>query len=151
MRRNLFLSIAALLPLATLEAQHQPPPVQDGLSCFEHLVTPQYPSSALGAHVDGSVWTWIHVNPQGTPEKIDTQTVSAWRDGEKLLTPAVEQALRASKVKPECVGKTVRAVFRYQYEGEIAPDPNAKPETDGNYLVWILSKAPPVTNRSARR
>lgn len=108
---------------------------------------PEYPPAALQAHVDGSVWTWIQVSPQGSPGKIDTQVVSAWNDGAKLLTPAVETALRSAKIKPACAGKTVRAVFRYQYGGEIPPDPKAAPETDGAYLITIQSQ--PV--KAARR
>ncbi len=137
MRNVLLLAMAALLPEAGLKAQQTP--VTDGLSCFAHLVTPEYPKAALQAHVDGSVWAWIQVNAQGVSEKIDTQVVSMWPEGAKLLTPAVEQALRASKVKPECAGKTVRAVIRYQYEGENPPDPSEKPDTDGGYLIRISS------------
>ena len=151
MRSTLFLAMAALLPETAIRAQQPSTTPTDGLSCFEHLVTPEYPTSALASHVDGSVWTWIHVSPQGTPEKIDTQVVSAWNDGAKLLTPPVEKAIRASKIKPECAGKTVRAVFRYQYEGEQPPDPNAKPDTDGGYLMTIVSRQPVQAKASGRR
>src|SRR5579872_3969613 len=77
----------------------------EGLACFANLATPEYPSAALEAHVDGSVWTTTHVSPQGAVEKIETQVVSAWGEGPKLLTPPVEKAIRAAKPKPECAGK----------------------------------------------
>ena len=77
------------------------------MACFENLAPPEYPNAALRAHVDGSVWTSIHVSPESVPDKIDTQVVSAWSEGAKLLTAPVEKAIRAAKVKPACAGKTV--------------------------------------------
>jgi hypothetical protein len=35
----------------------------EGLSCFANLATPEFPTSALQAHIDGSVWTTTHVGP----------------------------------------------------------------------------------------
>jgi hypothetical protein len=83
-----------------------PPPA--GLECVDKLVTPDFPATALRAHVDGSVWTWSHVTPQGSAEMITTQVVSAYSDGSKLLTPAAEKALRDSKFKTSCAGNPRR-------------------------------------------
>jgi hypothetical protein len=87
------------------------------------------------------------VTPQGAADKIDTEVASAWGDGPKLLTPAVEKAVRASKFKPECAGKTVAVVYRYELHGE--PTANAKPaaRTEGN-IMFIDSQ--PETAAPAR-
>jgi hypothetical protein len=143
-----FTAFSVLLTTTGARAQSASPPAPaDGLACFENLPAPAYPPAALQAHVDGSVWTWIQVSPQGSPGKIDTQVVSAWSDGAKLLTPPVETAIHAAKIKSACAGKTVRAVFRYQYGGEIPPDPKAAPETDGAYLMTIQSQPAKAARR----
>ena len=128
-------------------ASAQPQTADDGLTCFAKLPTPEYPQEALKAHIDGSVWTWVHLNQQGVPEKIDTQVVSAWSDASKLLPSVVEKAVRAASIKPECAGKTVRVVVRYEYRGELPPDPNATPSTSPPYLLLIDSRPSSATTR----
>jgi hypothetical protein len=112
----------------------------DGFSCFENLATPEFPKTALQQRVDGSVWTWVHVTPQGAVEKIETQIVSAYRDGEKLLKPAVETAIRAAKIRPQCAGKTVPVVFRYQLFGQPTADPQVKSRTEAPNIMYIESQ-----------
>jgi|KBSMisStandDraft_5_1062788.scaffolds.fasta_scaffold158280_2 hypothetical protein len=111
----------------------------EGLSCYENLAAPEFPRAALEAHIDGTVWTTTQVNPQGGIEKIETQVVSAWGDGPKLLTPPVETVIRAAKIKPACAGKSVAAIFRYQLHGEATASPNVTTRTEGN-LMWIESQ-----------
>lgn len=127
---------AALLPSYGKAEQ----PSVDGLACFENLATPEYPKAALQSHVDGSVWTTTKVNPQGTVDKIDTEVVSAWADGPKLLPPAVEKAIRAAKIKPECAGKNVSVVFRYQLYGEPVSNPKVTSKPDAPNILWIESQ-----------
>src|SRR5579871_4079484 len=74
-------------------------PPNPGLDCFDHLVPPEFPKAALIQHVDGSVWTTIQVGTPAAAGKIDTQVVSAYGDGPKLLVPPVEKAIRASTFK----------------------------------------------------
>jgi hypothetical protein len=118
----------------------EPSKTQDGLACFENLQAPEYPSTALQDHVDGSVWTYVHANAQGVPEKIDTQVVSAWSQGNKLLVAPVEKAVRAAKIKPECAGKTISVVFRYELHGNATPNPKVTSRTDGPTIMWIESE-----------
>jgi hypothetical protein len=108
-------------------AAEPPPAANPGFECFQSVETPEFPASALRAHVDGTVYASIQVTPQGAVDKIDTQVASAWGDGPKLLTPAVEKAVRASKFKPECSGKTVAVVYRYALHGDSIA--SAKPTT----------------------
>jgi hypothetical protein len=138
MRYIPWIAAAVLLTSANTKAQQATAPAS--LDCFENLAAPEFPESALRARVDGTVWTWTEVSPQGIPGKIDTQVVSAWADGAKLLTPAVEKAIRAAKVKPECAGKTVAAVFRYQLYGTATADPKVTSRRDGPNLMWIESQ-----------
>lgn len=121
----------------------------DGLACFENLAAPDYPKIALQSHVDGSVWTTTQVTPQGGIEKIETQVVSAWGEGPKMLTPPVEKAIRAAKIKSECAGKTVSVVFRYQLHGEATPNPQVTSRTEAPNLMYIESRpqsAPAATS-----
>lgn len=138
MRYIPWIAVAVLLTSANIMAQQANAPAS--FDCFEDLAPPEFPESALRARVDGTVWTWTEVSPQGVPGKIDTQVVSAWADGAKLLTPPVEKAIRAAKVKPECHGKTVAAVFRYQLYGEATANPKVTSRRDGPNLMWIESQ-----------
>ena len=115
-----------------------PPPA--GLECVDKLVAPDFPPAALRAHVDGSVWTWSHVTPQGTAEMITTQVVSAYGEGPKLLTPAAEQALKESKFKTSCAGKTVSVVFRYELHGEPTASPKVTTRNENPDIVYIESQ-----------
>ena len=121
----------------------------EGLACFENLAAPDYPRTALQAHVDGSVWTTTNVTPQGTIDKIETQVVSAWGEGPKLLTAPVEKAIRAAKIKSECAGKPVSVVFRYQLFGEATPNPKVTSRTDPPNLMYIESQPASPTETSS--
>src|SRR5712671_3233779 len=147
MRSVLFTTVFALLLPTYADAQSS----SEGLSCFANLGTPEYPTAALQAHVDGSVWTTTHVSPQGTIDKIDTQVVSAWGEGSKLLTPPVEKALRAAKIRSECAGKAVSVVFRYQLHGEATENPEVKSHREEPNLLWIESEPSSVTETATAR
>lgn len=155
MRTAFFIAISALFVSTSVRAAQPPDPSAEGLSCFVNLGTPDYPKAALDSHVDGAIWTWIHVNKQGVPEKIDADVVSAWSSGKELLTPAVEKAIRAAKFKPECDGKTVWAVFQYQFYGEATPQPKISATDEGPNFMVISSEPNPVVrparNNSFRR
>jgi hypothetical protein len=157
MRRVLFIAVAALLASVHARAQQTTPPASettsgaDGLACFENLGTPEYPKRALQETVDGSVWTWTQVSPQGTIDKIETQVVSAWGQGEKLLTPPVEKAIRAAKIKSECAGKKVSVVFRYQLHGEATPNPKVTSKTEAPNIMDIESEPATKTEVSSNK
>jgi len=154
MRTLLFLAITSLAVPGN--AQETTP---EGLACFENLAAPEFPKAALQSHVDGSVWTTTHVNAQGSVDKIDTEVVSAWGDGQKLLTPPVEKAIRAAKIKPACAGKTVAVVFRYRLYGEPTSNAKVTSKTEAPNIMDIesqpessnqttsSSKTPASTNR----
>jgi len=137
MRTLLSIASSILLIPAYTKAQQSP---SEGISCFENLAAPEYPKAALQAHVDGSVWTTTQVSPQGSIEKIDNQVVSAWSEGSRMLTPAVEKVLRAAKIKPQCAGKTISVVFRYQLHGEATAAPEGTSRTEAPNTMYIESQ-----------
>jgi hypothetical protein len=157
MRRVLFIAVAALLGSVHARAQQTIQPASEsvpgaaGLACFENLGTPAYPKNALEAHVDGSVWTWTQVSPQGTIDKIETQVVSPWGQAERLLTPPVEKAIRAAKIKSECAGKKVSVVFRYQLYGEPTPNPKVTSKTEAPNIMDIESQPATKTDVSSNK
>ena len=142
MRVILFIATFVYLALAPAWAQQASATGSnmDGLNCFENLGTPEFPKTALQSRIDGSVWTWTKVNDQGAIEKIENQVVTAWSEGNKLLTAPVEAAIRAARIKPECKGKTVWVVFRYQLNGQPTAAPKATSRADGQNILWIESQ-----------
>jgi hypothetical protein len=115
-----------------------PPPA--GLECFDNLAMPEFPRTALQQRVDGTVWVHEEVGPGGAPGKMDVQVTSAWADGAKLLQPPVEAVIKAAKLKPDCAGKTVLAVFRYELHGDPVANPQVSTRKEPSYIVWIESQ-----------
>ena len=149
MRTLLGVAVASLLMSIPVKAQRggrgqqqAAAPPRPGIECFEQLTTPEYPQAALKERVDGSVWTTIQLSAQGAVDKVDTQVVSAFSEGARLLAPAVEKAVRASKFKSECAGKTVFVAFRYQEAGAAVPDPKVTSSKEPPNVVWIESQPP---------
>jgi len=46
-------------------AAEPPAPANPGFECFDHVEAPEFPQAALLAHVDGTVYIWVQVTPQG--------------------------------------------------------------------------------------
>lgn len=109
-------------------------PPKPGFECFESVQTPEFPPAALQAHIDATVWVTLQVTPQGTADKIETQVTSAWANGPKLFTPAVEKIVRAAKFKPECAGKAVAVVYRYDLHGDPVAAPQPTEKTEGSVM-----------------
>ena len=142
MRKSLFIAFAALLTSTMGRADNGTtvPEATDGVGCFVSLTTPEYPKAALEAHVDGSVWTWTEVSPAGVPGKIEMQVVSAWSQAEEMLKAPVEKAIHASLVKPECAGRKVWVVFRYQLHGDAIAAPKVTSRVENPNVLWIESE-----------
>lgn len=116
-----------------------PPPPKPGFECFDHVVTPEYPSAALRDHIDGTVWVTLDVSAQGTPDNIKTEVSTAWAQGEKLLTPSVEKAVKASTFKSSCDGKAVAVVYRYDLTGEPVASPKVTTKSEAR-IMYIESE-----------
>jgi hypothetical protein len=150
MRNIVPIAIVGLLSIPAWAQQAQPTAATGDFSCFENLPTPEYPMAALHEHVDGSVWTWVQVTPQGTPGKVDTQVVSAWSDGSKLLVPPVEKAVLEAKIKSNCEGKRIPVVFRYELHGNATPNPKVTTRREAPDIVWIESEPATATVTASR-
>lgn len=123
-----------------------PPPPKPGFECFDHVETPEFPRAALQQHVDGTVWVTLDVTAQGTPDKIHSEISTAWAAGEKLLVPAVEKAVRASKFKSSCAGKSVAVVYRYDLVGDAVANPSATTKSDAR--IMYIESAPELAAAS---
>jgi hypothetical protein len=150
MRSIVLTAAVSLLSTGIWAQQAQQPSATGDFSCFENLPTPDYPMAALHQHVDGSVWTWVQVSPQGTPGKVDTQVVSAWSDGQKLLVPPVEKAVEEARIKPDCAGKKLSVVFRYELHGQETANPKVTSRREAPDIVWIESQ-PGMMHQTASR
>ena len=148
MRTTFVLAIASFLTAIPAEAQlgrqMRSAPPEPGLECFAQMTMPAFPQEALREDVDGTVWTTISLTPQDAVGKIDAQVVSAYRDGTKLLEPAVEKAIRESTFKPECEGKTLHVAYRYQIDGVRVANPQPETKKEPPNVVWIESQPPLV-------
>ena len=125
------------------------PPANPGFECFQTVETPEFPHSALQAHVDGTAWLSITLTPQAAVDKIGSQVTSAWGTASKLLTPAVEKAVRASKFKQECAGKTVDVVYRYELHGEPTANPKVTNRMEPPNIMYIESQPETAAAKSA--
>jgi hypothetical protein len=120
-------------------AAEPPAPPKPGFECFQSVEVPEFPKAALRAHIDATVWITLQVTPQGTADKIETKVTSAWADGPKLFTPAVEKVLHAAKFKPECAGKAVAVVYRYDLHGDPIAAPKVTEKQDER-IMYIDSQ-----------
>ena len=117
-----------------------PPPPKPGFECFDHVDTPEYPRAALMQHVDGTVWVTLDLTAQATPTNIKSEISTAWASGEKLLVPPVEKAVRDSKFKSSCAGKSVAVVYRYDLIGDAVANPNVTTKSDER--IMYIDSAP---------
>ena len=146
MRTLLLIATTSLFTCAQVygqgRGQMRAAPAEPGLECFAQMATPEYPPAALHDDITGTVWTHIALTPKATVGKIDTQVVSAYSEGEKLLVPAVEKAIHASTFKPDCAGKTVFVAFRYEEDGRAVADPHPEFREEPPNVAWIESQPP---------
>ena len=125
-----------------------PPPPKPGFECFDRVEAPEFPRAALLQHVDGTVWVTLDVTAQGTPDKIHSEVSSAWAAGEKLLVPPVEKAVRDSKFKSSCAGKSVAVVYRYDLAGD--PVANPKVTTRSDERIMYIDSAPEMASAGVK-
>jgi hypothetical protein len=86
------------------------------------------------------VWIHVAVTAQGAAGKIDNEVSSAWGNASMLLVPPVEKVLRAAKFKPECYGKTVAVVYRYQLHGNAVAAPKPTNRMEQPNIMFIESE-----------
>ena len=135
-------------PRQYLQSNHLPPSVPGFDWLPERVDPPEFPESALQSRVDATVWATFEVTPRAAPDKVEIEVVSAWNNGSTLFAPAVEQTIRASKFKPECAGKTVAVVYRYELRGEAIAAPKVTQRADARVMYLesqpLLARSAPV-------
>ncbi len=80
---------------------------ESNMSCVERLQMPLYPGLAAAARVSGSVTATVVISANSSNQT----TFSS--GSHKLLSPAVDYALRASSFRKSCTGKSVILVFNF--------------------------------------
>jgi outer membrane biosynthesis protein TonB len=98
MRLMVTLTLASAVCLWTAFAQD----TESNMSCVERLQMPVYPPLAAAARISGSVTAAVVVGSDGS---VRTKVA-----GHSILSPAVENAIRASAFRKTCDGKSVRLV-----------------------------------------
>jgi hypothetical protein len=63
----------------------------------------------------------------------------------------VEKAIRAARIKSDCAGKKVSAVFRYQLHGEATPAPTVTSRTVAPNVMYIESQPATKTEVSSNK
>jgi outer membrane biosynthesis protein TonB len=101
------------------------------MSCIERLQMPRYPPLARQAAIQGSVKATVDLAPDAS---IQMKLV-----GHRLLSQAVETAVRASRFRPGCGGKSVSLIFNFEFDS----DP-AKIVSFGYPNQFWISAQPPI-------
>jgi hypothetical protein len=78
---------------------------ESNMACVERLQMPVYPKLAEAASIRGSITATVVISPTGS--------IQSTLSGHKLLSPAVEKALRASIFRKSCGGKSVTLLFNF--------------------------------------
>ncbi len=115
-------------------------PVKPSFECFEQVETPEFPRAALQQNITGTVYVTLEAG------KLDTKVASAWPTASKILIPAVEKAVRASKLKPECADKSVEIAFRFDIGGNPIANPTTTTRTESR-LMFLESQPELVTKK----
>jgi hypothetical protein len=117
-------------------------PVKPSFECFENVETPEFPHAALQENITGTVYVTLDAG------KVDTQVTSAWPTASKILVPPVEKAVRASKLKQDCAGKSVEVAFRFEIGGN--PIANPVPVTRTESRMMVLESQPELVTAAKK-
>lgn len=108
------------------------------MACVERQEIPKYPPLAAAARISGRVATTVAIFPDGSIKGVSTKLLSGTTNA-RLLSPAVEEAVRASVYRKACGGKSVRLVFNFGFDD----DPNKAFAFGYPNQFWIFV-VPPV-------
>ena len=118
MRNAIFLAIVIGVAAAAQTSQSD-----SNMACAERLKIPAYPALANAARIQGTIAAAVRLSPQASIERI-TYKISpeSSSKAEPMLTSAVESAIRESKFRTDCGGKTVILLFEFKREVEGAEE-----------------------------
>jgi hypothetical protein len=100
--------------------------VEPNAQCVERLRMPAYPKLADQARISGSLTAIVSLSP-GSIQDTRFEMADATPVAKRLLTQAIDQALRASLFRKNCEGKPVRLVFNFVLSEQL--DTNNLPQT----------------------
>jgi hypothetical protein len=140
MRPTLTVAICSVV-LKSLFAQSPEP--NTNTACIEKLQIPSYPLLARQARLRGVVVATTTLNSNGTIKSISIQMESGTVSATKILTSAVETALRSSVYTHACDGKPLKLIFNFVLGQDLLPN-NDKQTVSFGYpnRFWIV--APPA-------
>jgi hypothetical protein len=87
--------------------------MEHNAQCVEQLRMPAYPRLANQANISGSFTPIVSLAPDGSIQDTRFEMADATPVAKRLLTQAIDQALRASLFRKNCEGKPVRLVFNF--------------------------------------
>src|SRR6266852_3686934 len=114
--------ISAVLPGSAYgqSARPEPTEVDSNSACIQRLEIPRYPPLATQARMEATITVDVLIGQGGTAKQVDTTAESRSTQGKALLGAAVWKVISEAKFRPECAGKTVKAVFHFNLT-EISP------------------------------
>src|SRR4051794_38402580 len=94
-------------------ASEMRPDDQQTIECIDRLMVPPYPRIGLITVSSGTLRAVITLGESGT---VKSQRFEVISDPKNLgiFQPAVERALKVSRFRPSCAGRTVSLVFRFK-------------------------------------
>ena len=101
---------------------------ESNMYCVERMQMPVYPKLADAARVSGTSKATVTLDSDGSVRQpIITDMGNASTTAKRLFPPVVQEALRRSRFRKNCGGKSVRFVFIFELSEEL--DPNHLPQT----------------------
>lgn len=110
--------IATLVAAACAAFAQSSPEAEPNMFCIERMEMPTYPRVMELARITGTVRATVRPNSAGAAgEPIITETVVDPTGKLKNFAPAaVQEALRKSRYRADCNGKSVIVVFVFEYD-----------------------------------
>ena len=100
----------------TAEPPAGAPPDESNISCIERMDLPVYAPLARAARIEGVVTASVRLSAEGSVQDVNSDIPK--RDSRILLWSPAERVLRNARYRPDCAGKTVTVIFKFQIAGE---------------------------------
>jgi hypothetical protein len=101
---------------------------ESNMYCVERMQMPVYPKLADAARVSGTLKATVTLDSNGSiHQPIITDMGNASATAKRLFPPVIQEAIRRSRFRKNCAGKSVTFVFYFMLSEEL--DPNHLPQT----------------------
>lgn len=96
---------------------------ESNMNCVERMEMPVYPKLAEAARISGTLKATVTLDSDGAiRQPIVTDFGSAPATAKRLFPPVVQEALRRSRFRKDCGGKSVTFVFTFALSEELNPN-----------------------------